>query len=287
MKIEAWVSELRSLFAQRAPDLLAYFETYASEAIYARSYLDSDLRSLPPGARILEVGAGSFILTSQLRSEGFEITGLEPIGDGFSHFVRMRQLVLDHAKKNEIAPAVLELAGESLNQIDHYDYAFSLNVMEHVQDVRMVIERVGRALKSGSTYRFSCPNYLFPYEPHFNMPTLVSRRLTEIVMRRRIFETPRTFDAVGLWESLNWINVWQVSAIVRRLPDLELVFNRHLLAQTFERIGKDAEFAARRSRLIRTAVGTTVALGIHKLFWLAPVTIQPIMDCRITRKRNL
>lgn len=286
MTIEAWVSELRSLFTKRAPDLLPYFEIYAAEAIYTRSYLDTDLKSLHDGARILEVGAGSFILTSQLKSEGFEICGLEPVAEGFSHFGRMRQLVLECAKKKGMLPDSLEATGEALEQTDCYDYAFSMNVMEHVQDVSKVIERVGMALKPGATYRFACPNYLFPYEPHFNMPTLVSRRLTEMVMRRRIHQGSNKFDAQGLWQSLNWINVWQVAAAVRNLPEFKLTFNRHLLAQTFERLGKDASFTARRSRFIRNTAKVTVGLRLHRLFWLAPATIQPIMDCRITRKER-
>lgn len=286
MTIEAWVSELRSSFADRAPNLLPYFETYASEAIYTRTYLDTDLQSLPRGARILEVGAGSFILTSQLKSEGFEICGLEPVGEGFSHFERMRQLVLECAIKKGIMPDTLGTTAEALDQTNCYDYAFSMNVMEHVQDVCKVIEHVGRALKPGATYRFACPNYLFPYEPHFNIPTLLSRRLTEIVMHRRIFEGPNEFDAKGLWQSLNWINVWQVAAAVRKLPEFRLTFNRHLLAQTFERLGKDEGFTSRRSKFIRIIARVIVALRLHKLFWLAPPTIQPIMDCHITRKER-
>ena len=61
-----------------------------------------------------------------------------------------------------------------------------MNVMEHVEDPALAVDRLTAMLVPGASYRFLCPNYLFPYEPHFNMPTFGSKALTERLMRRRI-----------------------------------------------------------------------------------------------------
>ena len=45
--------------------------------------------------------------------------------------------------------------------------------MEHVDDVPLVLRRVMSALRPGAAYRFVCPNYRFPFEPHFDIPTAV------------------------------------------------------------------------------------------------------------------
>jgi hypothetical protein len=57
--------------------------------------------------------------------------------------------------------------------------------MEHIEAPDVAIERISASLSPGE---LSLPvsNYLFPYEPHFNIPTFGSKRLTERLLRRRI-----------------------------------------------------------------------------------------------------
>ena len=49
-----------------------------------------------------------------------------------------------------------------------------------------VVARISDVLSAGASYRFLCANYLFPYEPHFNIPTFGSKALTFWLMRARI-----------------------------------------------------------------------------------------------------
>jgi len=284
--IESWLDSVRSQFAEAAPELVALFDTYAAEAKFGRRYIDSDLGRLRPGGSILEVGAGSLLLSCQLVREGFDVTALEPVGDGFSHFDRMRQLVLVAAHSEDCCPTILDRPAEALDVVDRFEYAFSVNVMEHVNDVSKVLGRVGKSLAVGASYRFTCPNYLFPYEPHFNIPTLFSKQLTERILRRKIFCSRSVSDPAGTWKSLNWINVIQIKRVVRRLSGLKVTFNRSMLASTLERIAFDAEFAGRRSPAIRGLILMLVRLRIHLLFSLIPSAIQPIMDCRIEKTAN-
>lgn len=282
-----WLKLVRLKFLKYAPELLALFDVYATEAEFGRRYINSDLENLGPGAKILEIGAGSLLLSCQLAREGFDITALEPVGCGFSHFDKMRQIVLSEANLLGCRPNLLNCPAEELDFGDRFDYAFSINVMEHVKDVKIVLEKVGNQLNTFGVYRFTCPNYLFPYEPHFNIPTFIFKWPTKALMWSKIKSSKCVSDPVGTWDSLNWINAIQIKLIIRQIFDLKVTFNRNFLVSTLERVALDPEFSSRRSPLIRRLSLMLVRLHIHHLFFLVPAAIQPIIDCRIQKMSNL
>ncbi|MDO8947947.1 MAG: methyltransferase domain-containing protein [Desulfocapsaceae bacterium] len=160
--IDWFLADMRTYFDETQPSLLALFDIYAEEAAFGRRYIASDLESLPPGAKILEIGAGSLLLSCQLIREGFQVTALEPIGTGFSHFEQMRQTVLARDATLGCLPRNLDIVAEALTESETFDYAFSINVMEHVDNVSIAIARIVKSLKMGASYRFTSPNYLFP-----------------------------------------------------------------------------------------------------------------------------
>lgn len=281
--IEHWVGEVRSEFVDVAPELVPLFDIYAAEALFGRRYIDLDLRGLRLGAKVLEVGAGSLLLSCQLVREGFDATALEPIGEGFSHFDKMRQMVLDKARIHGCCPTILDLPAERLAAVNCFDYAFSVNVMEHVHDVERVLQTVGKSLAIGASYRFTCPNYFFPYEPHFNIPTFFYKRITEVLLGWKIFESQRVPDPSGTWKSLNWINVINVGRCVRGMSGFRVTFNRAMLVTTLERVTSDMDFAARRSPCMRSFLSSLVRFRIHYLLGFVPALLQPIIDCRIQK----
>ena len=91
-------------------------------------------------------------------------------------------------------------------------------------------------------------------------------------------------DPEGVWKSLNWITVPQVRSIVRRLPELEIEFNRKILATTLERLASDPAFSLRRAPFVRMAVSALMKLGLHRLARFVPPALQPLMDCRLVRR---
>jgi SAM-dependent methyltransferase len=281
--MQAWLSAVRARFEDSAPDLLPTFETYAAEALFGRRFIAGDLARLPAGARLLEVGAGAMLLSCQLVREGYDVTSLEPTGSGFGHFERMRAIVMEQASADVCLPRILDSTAEALALTDCFDYAFSINVMEHVSDVEQSLKRVAGSLRPGASYRFTCPNYLFPYEPHFNIPTLFSKRLTERIWRRKIHGRAGIADPAGLWASLNWINVRGLRHMAVRMKEMKMTFDTRLLVATFERIGSDPDFAARRSPLMRNAILWLVRLRLHRILGWMPATVQPIIDCRVER----
>ena len=282
--IDAWLDAVAQRIARDAPELRALFDVYAGEARFGRRFIAAELARLPSGARVLEVGAGSYLLSSQLAREGFDVVALEPVGQGFSHFRRMQEIVSQLAAEMQCMPRVLRVEAECLAASNAHDFAFSINVMEHVGDVAAVIERVAASLRQGARYRFTCPNYAFPYEPHFNMPTLFSKPLTERWMAKRIFGNRQLDDPAGTWRSLNWITVGEIARVVRRHPDLRVRFRRDLLTSTLERVVHDPQFAARRSALMRAGIATLVRTGLHRAPAALPASMLPIIDCEIERR---
>ena len=283
MHIEPWLSDVRGHFAETAPQLLPLFDTYAEEASFGWRYIASDLEHLQAGARVIEVGAGSLLLSCQLVRAGFNVTALEPIGSGFSHFEQMRQMVQQRAAALGCLPRVVDLPAEDFAEKNGYDFAFSVNVMEHVNDVPSVMANIADCLVAGASYRFTCPNYLFPYEPHFNIPTLFSKKLTEKVFYRRIFESQSIPDPAGAWQSLNWINVLQVRQVAAGLKGISAGFGRSLLVSTLERVADDPHFASRRSPAMRAILLWFVRTHLHQLVRFVPAAFQPIMDCRLEK----
>lgn len=282
-RMEEWLQDIRAHCALKAPELLSLFDIYAAEAAFGRNYISADIMLLKPGARIVEVGAGAFLLSCQLAREGFEVTALEPTGSGFSHFDQLRQLVRERAASLGCLPRVVDLPAEAFTERTVYDFAFSVNVMEHVDDVSRVMANIANSLVAGASYRFTCPNYLFPYEPHFNIPTVYSKKLTERLFYRRIFENKAMPDPAGAWQSLNWIDVLQVRRVARGLAGVRATFNRSLMVSTLERVAVDEDFASRRSPAIRIILLTVVRLRLHQIFRFVPAMFQPIMDCRLEK----
>jgi|SRR5579863_660988 len=281
--IEWWLADVRAHFVEAAPDLLSLFEIYAAEAAFGRLYIATELQRLEYGAKVLEVGAGSLLLSCQLVREGFLVTALEPLGAGFSHFDRMRRVVLERADALGCLPRVVDSTAEAFVEPETFAFAYSVNVMEHVGDVACSIRNIAESLNSGACYRFTCPNYFFPYEPHFNIPIFFSKRITEKLLNRKIFGCTSMPDPAGTWRSLNWINVAQVSRIGRRIPGLQVKFNRSFFVGALERIVWDGKFAERRSPVMRVVLGVLVRLRLHYLFGFVPAAFQPAMDCMLRK----
>jgi SAM-dependent methyltransferase len=280
-RIDDFLARVRSHLDEHAPKLRPLFDTMAAEAIFARGWLSDDLERLPVNAALLEVGGGVFLLSCQLAAEGFAVTAIEPTGEGFGEFRQLGDIVLELA---EVKPTIVPCKAEDFISDKRFDFAFSLNVMEHIDLPDEAIARVSEVLKPGASYHFLCPNYSFPYEPHFNIPTLFTKRLTWRLMRRRIEGTPRMDDPEGLWRSLNWITVPKVSRFAAKDATLTLRFQRATLTWMLERALTDKEFAGRRAKWMVAGVRTAAALRLHHLARYIPATLQPIMDVRMTKK---
>ncbi|NLI82618.1 MAG: class I SAM-dependent methyltransferase [Deltaproteobacteria bacterium] len=282
-KLESLILDLRDRVLELAPDMMPVFDVYANEARFGASVIEPDLFRLPSGGRVLEIGGGMMLLSCHLQREGYAVTSVEPVGQGFSHFHHLRGIVLDRALRGGFGPALVSIRAEELEFDSEFDYAFSINVMEHVADVAMVLRRALSAVRPGGRYRFLCPNYAFPYEPHFNIPTLISKKWTKRLMGKWIRSSQAVLDPEGTWMSLNWISVPEVRRICIEELGLEPVFDRSILCRFVQRAVHDHEFQSRRGGWIPRVIRGLDRLGATKLCMKVPVVCQPAMDCAIVR----
>ncbi len=156
--------------------------------------------------------------------------------------------------------------------------------MEHIDAPDVAMTRVSAVLSPGGSHRFLCPNYLFPYEPHFNIPTFGSNALTERLLRRRIEGNTTMDDPAGVWKSLIWITVPQVKRMARADESLAISFRTSTLAWMIERVVSDAEFSKRRAAWMVAAVSALSAFRLLRFASLVPATCQPLMDVRLTKR---
>lgn len=278
-----YIGAMRRFIVSRDAGLEPMFHEYAEEAKFGYRVLATDLKALPEGASILEVGAGSLILSTLLRRDGFDVTALEPVGSGFSHFHRLQTLVLEFSRQCGAAPKMLRQTGESLAVAGEFDFAFSINVMEHVNDFGVVIERVYTSVKEGGKYRFVCPNYDFPYEPHFNIPTLFSRGLTERVFLKRILQSKAVMDPQGTWDSLNWISTRKVARICKTRLGVSPSFQKATFDIMLNRAFNDEAFRNRRGTFIPALLKVFRQAGLLKLTGFIPAFALPIIDCSVEK----
>jgi SAM-dependent methyltransferase len=283
MNVEDFLARVRQNLDAQAPHLRPLFDVMAGEARFARAWLDEDLKRLPEAAPILELGGGVFLLACQLSREGFAVTAIEPTGVGFGAFEELGAAVLAVAAGDGVVPTIVRCKAEEFRSDAQFQLAFSVNVMEHVEAPDVAIERVSASLSPGGSYRFLCPNYVFPYEPHFNIPTFGSKALTERVFRRRIEATTTIGDPIGVWKSLNWITVPQVRRMAAADASLAIAFQRCTLVSMIERVVGDVEFAKRRAPWMVTAIKALSATRLLRLASLIPATCQPLMDVRLTK----
>jgi SAM-dependent methyltransferase len=281
--MDDFIADVRASIPEQDKTLQTNFNIYANEARFGLSVIKDDLNNLTPGAEIMEIGAGMLLLSGYLAYKGFRIYALEPIGEGFTLFRTLQAEVLNHYGKNGVHFNIIKSEIENLPDTEHFDFVFSINVFEHINNIELGLANSYLSLRTGGNLRVYSPNYLFPYEPHFNIPTLFSKQLTELIFKSCIFESTRVSQAKEVWDGLNWINILQVRKFFRERCGNEPIFNRMATYQIMRRVLDDQEYRKRRPGWVTTFLKVINRIGLFQLLKLVPVIFSPVMDFRIQR----
>ncbi|MGD9968700.1 MAG: class I SAM-dependent methyltransferase [Hyphomonadaceae bacterium] len=233
---------------------------------------------LPTEGRCLEVGAGPGLLSciAALSSPALAVVALEPVAEGFSHYEGILQQV-DAAKPGNLS--IRRLRFEEAPTNERFDFVWSVNVFEHLDDWRAAVAKVCDMLAPGGSAIILCPNYDIGYEPHFRLPIVWSKNVTASLFRRTIEAHEDKNRTHGLWNSINLIGVRDLNALRRRLP-LPLEVDGSITARMLQRIDEDSSFEQRQgwfAPFVRAARRT----GIMKLVAKLPAQIQPYIAIRI------
>ena len=276
--ISSFIFDVRAAVIAQDSTQQSYFDVYADEARFGLSVIQEDLSHLAHGAEIMEIGAGILLLSGYLAQKGFRVHALEPIGEGFSLLRTLQSAVLRHYENNGVQLKLLESAIENISDTERFDYVFSINVFEHIGNIERGLINSYLSLRVGGVLRVYCPNYLFPYEPHFNIPTLISKRLTEIFFKGLIIDSARISQAKEVWGGLNWINPIKVRQFCKKHFIREPAFNRLAVYQIMKRVLDDEQYRERRPGWVAVFLKVMDRIGLMGLFKLVPVTFSPVMD---------
>lgn len=271
---------VEAVIKKERPDLIDLFLTYQNEVTAAREFLEQNLAELDSGAEILEIGGGILGLAIQLASEGFEVTTVEPVGKGFSGVSFIMEIYLEIARHENLSFKFIKSPIEECEFNQEFDFIFSINVMEHLENPFSVLLQMTHALKPSGSYRFFCPNYDFPYEPHFSK-WLWLRRNSSFYLEssRAIGLKLDTFEQKDLYESLNFITL---RSIIRFCQSHQIRFScsSYAFYNLLNRVTKDRELANRHGYL-GSIVIFMYRLKFHVLAKAVPRKVQPVMDVTV------
>jgi 2-polyprenyl-3-methyl-5-hydroxy-6-metoxy-1,4-benzoquinol methylase len=270
------------LIERETPELFPLFQTYQNEAIAARQFLESSLCELDFGATVLEVGGGILALTLQLASEGYQVTTVEPVGQGFDGIKNIMQKFIDLARSEGLVFELIEVPIENYIRGADFDFIFSINVMEHLKDPYAVILQLTNMLKPGQRYRFFCPNYAFPYEPHFAKWIWIRKKGAFFLAANRVdTHLLAKQDSLGLYRSLNFLTLGHIKKYCK-MKKLRIIPNRNAFFNLLERASQDQELMKRHAGL-ETIIKIIFVLNLFSLAKLVPRRFQPVIDVEISR----
>lgn len=221
-------------------DLLARrLDTYLNECRVGLDLIEPFLDGTP---RLLEVGAGIGALSAFLASEGFDIVAIEPAGPGFDAVTKIRRAI--DAQLGVVGRDVHDAGVDEIpDGLGPFDLVFSVHVLEHVPDVDSALAAMQAQLAPGGRSVHVCPNYAFPFDPHFGIPLMPGRPSATTAL------LPAAIKSSGMWRSLNFVTAGQVRRSARRLG-ASVEFRNGVLGQMVDRLDGDPVFRARHQRLV-------------------------------------
>ena len=237
-------------------DIKEYYDNAKADAIFCYNTISKFLNS---DKKILEVGGGIHLLTSFLNLK-FDVTSVEP--GGFTGFTdELRNKIIN---KNKLNVHTTTLENFSTNE--KFDFIFSMNVLEHAQDISSHLKTCLKLLKDENSVVFiQCPNYSFPFEPHFYeffLPFLPKFTFEKIKKDRLILQ-------LGKSKYYNIINNLNFECTYKNIKKTRLKINFiHPLKSIFERIVIDKQFRKRilKNFFVNLIYKSIIFLKIEKIF---------------------
>ena len=264
-------------------DIQEPLKTYISEAQFFAKVVAPDLSRLSPGSQIIEIGSGIGLLALFLSSKGFAVTAFEPQSSGFNQMNEMRREIVANWKP--VTPSVEfreALLDESTKLNKLADYIFAINVIEHVPNFVGLIANGIRAKTDDGIFRLVCPNYTIPYEPHFNIPIIFSKKITKFIFRKKIGSSSIP-NSEEFWNDLSWPTQRGLKKSLKSVG-WEVTFSRDATNEYLKRALSDSAFIDRKGKIVGRLF-KLISLLAKIVRFVTPVFI-PIIDCRISTKKK-
>ena len=111
------------------------------------------------GLKILDIGCGGGLITEPMSRLGANITGIDASDKNI-------KIAKAHLKKNKLKINYKCASPENLNQKENFDVILNLEIIEHVEDVELFLEKSSKLLKKDglmfvATINKTLKSYLF------------------------------------------------------------------------------------------------------------------------------
>jgi SAM-dependent methyltransferase len=199
---------------------------------------------------------------------GFDVVALEPGGLGFEQN-RSASMAFASSCDVQINHVAASAETADFGTIGKFDLVVSNNVLEHIPDVDNALTNLNNAINPSGVMIHSCPNYTFPFEPHFGIPLLpFMPRLTRLLL-------PKSVEKSGLWNSLNFITQSQVKRNAR-VNGMTCLFRAETMSKSIKRLNRDPQFAERHQTIARLVKIRFVYALLVRVFSLPPRFATPM-----------
>jgi len=231
---------------------------------------------LKPDMRVLEVGSGIGALGYFLSQNHVNVLGIEPHGTGFDAMDKLSTYVRATLKGNPEFVCKRKGCEElNLKEDGEFDLIFSVHVLEHLAELENSLIAMRQVMSPTGSMVHLCPNYRFPYDPHFSLPIVFwSSRLTRVLFRKRISKD------VPLWDSLNFVGWGELQKIVRK-HDMEFDLKKGVMADFFKRLLSDPIFRDRHAGLAAKLAGFVARTPLIHILKLWPAGCASPMIIRL------
>lgn len=256
-------------------DIKHYYDNAKADAIHCYQFIKEYLHK---DKNIFEVGGGIHLLTSFLNQE-YDVTSVEP--GGFADYTNeLRDKIL---RKNNLKVHTTTL--ENFNTNEKFDLIFSMNVLEHTEDIEAHLKSCINLLKDeNSLLLIQCPNYTFPFECHFYkwfipfMPNFTFKYLR----KKGLIKSMGKDRYSNIFNSLNFnCNYFKIKNL-----NLPIIFI-HPMKHIFDRIENDDVFKERllQNTIVKLSYKFINFLKIKNLLITAyPKFLCPYLIMKIKKK---
>jgi hypothetical protein len=254
--------------------------TYIGEADFYFSVLKPDLQAIKKGSAVVEIGSGTGLLSMYIASLGYKVYSFEPQSSGFNDMQKIKELLKECWESDfSIVNFINDYYSESyLKENEVIEYFLAVNVIEHIPNYDELIQNVKKKMNSNSIFRIICPNYLIPYEPHFDIPIFFNKRLTVFLLRNKILNSGLS-DPLEFWHDLSWPTPSKVKKAVID-SRMSVVFSRQTTKSYLERPVLDDSFKQRKNKLTFHLIKLISRVLIPVLSFV-PLTLMPMIDCKV------
>ncbi len=252
-----------------------YLRNAKADAFYCYKTITPYLKK---NIKILEVGGGIHLLTRYMHDLGYDITSIDP--GGFAEYVDNLRIKLINKTDLKIFTTSLE----KFQSKKKFDFIFSMNTLEHTNNIEEHIRCCIKLLKNENSILFiQCPNYAFPFESHFYkwfIPFLP--KFTFAYLRKK-----KLIKVLGYEQYTNTLKHLNFNCSYFEIKKLNLNIKfTHPLKDIFDRMDRDNVFKERllQNSLVRICYKIIIFFRIKKIVtYLYPISLTPYLIMKIKK----